>query len=45
MTMPSPEQQALAVIDLARNDRFEEIRGQFAPVLRRLVSAKVLRDA
>jgi uncharacterized protein len=43
--MPSPEQQALAVIDLARGGRFEEIRGQFAPVLRRLVSARGLRAA
>jgi len=35
----------LTIIDLARSDRFEEIRQQLAPVLRRLVSPQVLRTA
>lgn len=45
IALPSNEQRALAVVSLAREGRFEEIRQQFAPMLRRLVSERALREA
>lgn len=45
MTTFNAEEQAVGVIDLACSGRFDEIRQQFAPILRRLVSTRSLRDA
>ncbi|MFI1991623.1 alpha/beta hydrolase family protein [Actinoplanes sp. NPDC020271] len=45
MTVVEPETVALAVIDLARADRFAEIEALFAPPLRAAVSADTLRTA
>ena len=42
---PAPETTSLAVLEMARAGRFEEIRELFAPGLRSLVSAEALQSA
>lgn len=45
MTLASPVATSLAVLELARAGRFEEIRDLFAPQLRGMVSAEALQAA
>ena len=45
MTHPAAEQTSLAVVELARAERFSEIRDLFAPQLQAMVSAEALRAA
>ena len=45
MTTIAPGPMALAVLEMARAGRFEEIRERFAPPLRPLVPAEALQAA
>ncbi|EQD46389.1 hypothetical protein B1A_14636, partial [mine drainage metagenome] len=45
MTLPTPIQTSLRVLDMALEGRFSEIQDTFSPQLRSLASADVLRAA
>jgi len=45
VTKPTPSEIGLAVAEMARSERFAEVRDRFAPQLRQMVTPEVLRAA